>query len=278
MGNRYEQITAISGPEKGETSIIMAGVHGKEIAGINALNEVMQDVSIESGTVIFCYGNPRAIEQNSRYVDANLNSMFRDDSDLSEKEIRSYEYERAQVLKPYLLRAGVLLDLHTMSFREREPFLITEPKGYEIARHLPFDIVVSNVDQVTPGGTDHFMNHNGRIGICAECGFHTDENATIKAIDTVNAFLAVQGHIDDVLPSVRTQRYIRIDGMYIAKGDFVFEGEQGRFDSLPKGTLIGRDGGKEVYTTEDGQVIWAFAGTITGGNGAFMYGQELPSR
>ncbi len=70
-----ETITKIKGKIDGPTSIILAGVHGNEVCGVEALEEILPNLEIEKGTVLFGYGNPRAIELSQRFVDVNLNKI-----------------------------------------------------------------------------------------------------------------------------------------------------------------------------------------------------------
>ena len=87
----FEEITQLAGKEKGSTSIILAGIHGDEKCGVEALRKILPNLEIERGRILFGYGNPRAIEAHQRFTEANLNRMFRSDDVLSKNEKRSYE-------------------------------------------------------------------------------------------------------------------------------------------------------------------------------------------
>ena len=89
-----EEFTQLIGEKEGPTSIILAGVHGDEKCGVEAFKKLLPNLQIEKGRVWFGYGNPRAIEENKRFTEANLNRMFKGDEELSKKDKNSYEYKK----------------------------------------------------------------------------------------------------------------------------------------------------------------------------------------
>src|SRR3989344_3574099 len=97
-----ENFVKLFGTKKGPVSVILAGVHGNEKCGVLALRELLPKLSIEKGTVLIGFGNPRAIARNVRFTESNLNRMFKKDSLLSSEDKKSYEYRRAQFIKKYL--------------------------------------------------------------------------------------------------------------------------------------------------------------------------------
>src|ERR1700674_4153678 len=107
-----DEVIELIGKEKGSTSMILVGVHGDEKCGVEAINKILPNLQIEKGRVLIAYGNPRAIELNIRFTEANLNRMFKSNDHLSESDKKSYEYKRAQFLKKYLDQADALLDVH----------------------------------------------------------------------------------------------------------------------------------------------------------------------
>jgi hypothetical protein len=58
-----------------------------------------------------------------------------------------------------------------------------------------------------PGGTDGYMNSQGKIGICVECGNHNAPDATGKALSSIQKFLEYFGMID-VIENTENQKYI----------------------------------------------------------------------
>ena len=272
----YEEITKLIGKEKGPTSIILAGVHGDERCGIDALEKILPTILIEKGIVLFGYGNPRAIEANKRFTESNLNRLFKDDDLLLETERNSYEYKRAQFLKKYLNQADALLDIHANLTLNSKPFLICEVNAKEIVERLPIDLVVSGFDHIQPGGTDYYMNSIGKIGICVECGYLNDPQSTQIAEKNIFAFLKARGHIKNSLKP-QSQSHVRIYDSYKVKTNrFTLVKTFNDFEEILKGQTIGIDGGEKVKAERRCVILFA-RNREQIGDEAFLLGEKKNS-
>ncbi len=252
-----EEIIEVVGEIRGPTSIILAGVHGDEVCGVLALEKILPTLKIERGRVFFAYGNPQAIEKNKRFVEANLNRMFEDDSLPSELDRKSYEYKRAQYLKSYLRQADALLDIHASFTKSSKSFVICEGNAQEIVKYLPIDLVVSGFDKIEPGGTDYFMNSLGKMGICVECGYLGDSQSQQVAEESIFAFLKARGHLtgDRIM---RKQAYARMYSLYRTRTDqFVLLKPFIDFEEVTKNQRIGTDGSEEVLAKRPGIILFA---------------------
>ena len=58
-----------------ESIAIVACLHGNEIIGKKTLDD-LQDVQLLRGGMNYMIGNPKATEQNKRYMDVDLNRCF----------------------------------------------------------------------------------------------------------------------------------------------------------------------------------------------------------
>ncbi|TSC71155.1 MAG: succinylglutamate desuccinylase [Parcubacteria group bacterium Gr01-1014_49] len=272
----FEEITQLVGKEDGSTSIILAGVHGDEQCGVEALRKILPSLEIEKGRVLFGYGNPRAIEANKRYTEANLNRLFKTDNLFSKNEKESYEYGRAQFLKTYLGKAEALLDIHASSIPNSRAFAICEPNAKGIVEYLPVDLVVSGFDQVEPGGTDYYMNSIGKIGICVECGYLCNSESIKIAEESVFAFLKARGHMrNNLVP--QKQAYVQMFKKYFAKTDkFTLLKPFENFETLEENQLIGIDGQEEVKTSKRSLILFAHNGTRVGAE-VFLSGEKRDS-
>ena len=267
-----EEIIELTGKEPGSTSMILVGVHGNEKCGIEALSKVLPSLEIQKGQVLIGYGNPKAIEQNVRFTDSNLNRMFRPDETLSEKERRGYEYTRAQFLKEYLDRADALLDVHASLTAASQRFIICEQNAKDTARHLPFPLVVSGFNQVEPGGTDYYMNQKGKVGICVECGYFDNPSSVKTAEEGIKAFLVARGNAAGDL-EIYPQSSLQIDSLYLTKSDsFVLTRQFEDFEKVAAGQTIGIDGADEVKTRMSGVILFARNRNRVGEE-AFLFGQ-----
>ncbi len=247
----------IKGSHPGKTTVILASVHGNEPCGRNAFEALLGDLVIENGTVIFEIGNPRAVEQNTRFAEINLNRMFRSDNTISEQEKNTYEYQRAQELKKLFDGADALLDIHSSFNKKSKRFIICEPNGFAIASQLPFDLRCTGFDEYEPGGTDGYMNSHNKIGICVECGQHEDPLAIEVAEDTIKSFLIAMGHTSGNT-SIQNQKTITIFDLYKNKSNmFRLTREFEDFENLPAGTSIGFDGELEIKTPSECSILFA---------------------
>jgi succinylglutamate desuccinylase len=271
-----EGFIKIVGKKKGPISVILAGTHGNEKCGIRAFKKILPDIKIEKGRVWFGYGNPRAIKENKRFIESDLNRMFKLDDLLSKIEKKSYEYKRAKFLGKYLNKVGALLDIHASRTPGSKPFVICEANAKKIIKYLPVKLIVSGFDRVEPGGVDYYMNKTGKIGICAECGYFEDIKSTLTAQKVILAFLKARGHIANNLQPQK-KSYIRLFDSYITKTkNFTLNKPFGDFEKVTKGQIIGFDGGKEARAPKTGVILFARNRKRIGEEG-FLLGEKKNS-
>lgn len=252
-----EGVVTLIGKQPGKTLTIMGGVHGDEVCGIKALDEIISNISLKQGKVHFVYGNPQAIGICKRQTEMNLNRAFRSDELLSEKEKQSYERQRALEIMPFMDESVALLDVHSSTTKISTPFIICEPHSFEIAKFLPFPIISYGWDLIQAGGTDYYMNHNGKIGICVECGYHLDPDAPRRAIESIMIFLSLFGAIDK-RPSEKSvdQKIIHAYQIHLTKTDFTPFREFADFESLEEGEIIGTDGNDYILAPSNACVVF----------------------
>jgi uncharacterized protein len=251
-------VTKLEGAEPGPTVVVMAGVHGNEVGGVRALEEARERMSMGRGVVYWVLANPGAIELDVRGVDGNLNRMFRPESELSSWERSSYERVLARELMPYLDECDAMLDLHSVYTSPATPFVICEENGYEIARKMPFEVVSSGWDPIHPGSTDGYVNNQGKIGMCVECGQHDEPGTKERALETIEVFLTGMGNIEaaEPLPDVKGQKLVRPEYIYRCKNDFIPKKTFPDFTPVKEGEVLGTDGGKIVKAPFTGLIIF----------------------
>jgi predicted deacylase len=272
MTDFLEEPIEIQGELSGPASIIVVGVHGDETCGLEALREILPNLKIRSGAVLFCLANPKSVRIGQRYIDANLNRLFRPESNLSSKEKASYEYTQVENLKELLIKADALLDIHASHTVDSPPFVICEPSGIGIAGYLPVKLVVSGFDRLQPGGLDYFMNSLGKIGICLECGYFKTGEAVRIAKDGILSFLKARGHLDNDLVAGNQTR-IEMTEMYVTKSNFVLAKNFSDFESIETGQLIGTDGPDAVRADRKGLILFA-RNCSHSGEEAFLLGNK----
>lgn len=252
----FEEIKEIVSSKPGPISIILAGVHGNEKSPIEGLTEVLsKGLVLDRGRLLIAYGNPEAIKKNVRFTEANLNRVFK--NDLTKEEENSYEYKRAQLLKIYLNKSEVLLDMHASATKDSEPFVICGSNAQNIVKYFPVNLIVSGFDDLEPGGTDYYMNSIGKIGICVECGFLDDPKSKDMAIEIIKSFLVARGHVEGKF-SVFDQKEIQMYRIYKTKTDnFKLTKQFNDFERIVSNQIIGVDGGIEVQAEKDGIILFA---------------------
>ncbi len=273
QNQNLENIIIIKGAEDGPVSMILAGVHGNEKSGVHALEKILPNLVIKKGSLIIAYGSPEALRKNVRYIDANLNRMFKPIEQLTALERMSYEFKRAEELKPYLDKAGALLDIHTNMTPGSIPFVICEQNAIEIIKYFPVDIVVSGFDTVEQGGSDYYMNTHGKIGICLEAGYIDDPRSVEIAEESIQRFISVRGHDSTITLYECDQQKIHIDSLYTTQTDsFILNKDFQNFEKIVKGQLIGTDGNKEIKAEDDCIILFARNRYKTGEE-AFLLGK-----
>lgn len=270
----YETIITLRGAKPGKTSVVLAGVHGNEVSGIMAFNSIIPQLSIMNGAVTFIFGNPKAIASRTRFVEQNLNRLFKPKSQLSAEEVSSYEYGRAELIKEHLNSADTLLDIHNSFTPKSEPFVICENNASAIAKILPVNKMVSGFDEVEPGGTDYYMNTLGKQGLCLECGYFDDETSHKIAEEGLLNFLGAQGHIDRDVGENSSLAVFRMHQLYKTKTDaFVLRKPFADFEFIAANQPIGQDGDEIISPDQDSIILFARDRNKTGEE-AFLLGRQ----
>ncbi len=267
------EVIEIIGDKSDLVSIVLVGVHANEKCGIAALENILPDLKINRGKVFFIYANPKAIEQNVRFTEANLNRMFKPENLISGSDKQSYEYNRAQFLKTFLNQASALLDVHASFTPTSQRFAICENNAVGIIEYLPVYLIVSGFDEIEPGGTDYYMNSHGKIGICLECGFLGDESSIKIAEESIINFLKARGHIANDL-KVSEQNRLRMNKLYCSRNDtFTLNRDFADFEPIAAGELIGHDDQEEIKADKDCFILFA-RNTTKPGEEAFLLGEQ----
>ncbi len=187
---------------EGPVLIVTAGIHGNEPAGIVALENVFAQLKHQkpavTGALIGVLGNLSAIKAGRRFIDQDLNRMFKVGAldalrKQTKSKLKSVE-EREQLDLLRLFETGILrryeghelfmLDLHTTS-SEGGSFTIAadKPKSVEIARKLGVTVIVG-MENVIHGTTLDYFNQLNGTGIGFEAGQH-EEKASIDRMEAV---------------------------------------------------------------------------------------------
>ena len=206
----------------------------------------------------------------SRYIDEDFNRLWSPAT--LDGPRQSVELERARALRPMVDTADYLLDLHSMQYATA-PLMLAGllPRSRELARQvgIPELIMCDAGHAAGPRMRDYggFGDPaSPKTALLIECGQHWERRAAEVATDVTLRFLIALGVAtrDDVaalggpeFDAHPRQRVIEVTEAVTISGDgFEFAGDFRGLEVLAKkGTLIGRDGDREVRTPYDNCVL-----------------------
>jgi aspartoacylase len=158
---------------------IVGGTHGNEFTGVYLIKKfetypaLIQRPSFESLTLL---GNPKAFEENRRYLDKDLNRCFLK-KDLQDTTLSSYEETRAKDIQQMLVppgesQADVIVDLHSTTtnmglsiiFQKKHPFLL------KLGAYLSSINPLVKICCATVHGDSSFLRSLSELGFVIEVG------------------------------------------------------------------------------------------------------------
>lgn len=267
-----EYVTTLESGRPGPHVMINALTHGNELCGAAALDFLFRNrVRPERGTLTLSFANTAAYARfdpadpgASRFVEEDMNRVWSED--VLDGPRVSTELRRARALRPVMDRIDYLLDIHSMQHgspalclagpREkgralgagtRVPAYVVSDSGHAAGRRLRdyahFD------DPADP-----------RAASLIECGQHWRPGTVALAIEASLRFLL---HLDTIAPAFAAphlsaaepppQTFIEVtEAVTIESEPFTFAGDYRGMEAIEKaGTLIGRDGDRDVRTPYD---------------------------
>jgi predicted deacylase len=286
-------VTSFDSGRPGPHVLVNALTHGNEICGAIALDELIRaGVRPAAGKLTLSFANVGAYRRfdaadptASRFVDEDFNRVW--DKAVLDGPRRSAELARARELRPLVDTVDLLLDIHSMQHATAPLMLagLTE-KCLELARRVGVpEIIVRDAGHAAGrrvrdyGGFSDTASR--KAALLVECGQHWEKRAAEVAIETTWRFLAVSG----VLPSdqaarilaakPKPQRVITVsDAVTIASDRFEFAADYRGLEVIPRaGTIIGRDGERDIRTPYDDCVLIMPSRRLTRGQTAVRLGR-----
>ncbi|MFO1085160.1 MAG: succinylglutamate desuccinylase/aspartoacylase family protein [Reyranellaceae bacterium] len=258
----------------GPTVMLTALTHGNEVSGAVVVDALLAaGLAPRKGTLILAFNNIDAFHSfdartpfKSRMVDEDFNRVW---GRLGQPPTTA-EMKRALVVKPFVERADLLLDLHSMH-DDGVPLMLSGPldKGVALARRVgtPVDIVRDAGHSAGMRMRDYGGFGDPRSpknALLIETGQHWRASSVAVAKDVTARFLAESGVVDAAdlpaawrQPARAPQRVVEVTQAVATKrGNFQsvrpFEGQE----VIEKaGTLLGHDDGEPVTTPYDKCVL-----------------------
>jgi len=243
------------GKNPGKHVVIMAGVHGNEVCGYRAFDELIPEINIENGITTFIYANLEASRQNKRFVEYNLNRCFLDDQPA--EIANSLEGKTAKEIMPFLNGAYALLDIHSSDSSGSLKYIFCERNAFATISPFNIERVILGIDKTHPGSSDGYMYNKNKIGICVECGLHGERGSVETAKENIVKFLIGVGNISGDRGASVPKEIFETSYIYKNKnGPFKLAGEFRDFDEIKERTLIGYDGDKSIYVDKGDTVMF----------------------
>jgi succinylglutamate desuccinylase len=246
----------------GSHVVLIALIHGNEIAGAIVLDEMLRrDFRPDRGRLTFGFANLAAFDRfdprnpvTSRFVDEDLNRVW-DDAQLFGVR-RSAELDRAREIRPLIDTADVVLDLHSMLWPS-DPLLLCgpAPAGRELALAIgtPGHVVA---DQGHAGGKrlidyGRFTEAGSQAAcILLEAGQHWEPATVTQTRRTVERLLALSVMAPPAPDAGTAPLFAEVFSVITAKTNrFVFtRAFRGGEIIAQANTLIAHDGDTEIRT------------------------------
>ena len=281
--NKYKSrvIDTYGDPNSHLKLICVAAIHGNEQAGVLALKQVINrlrenKITIK-GELIALLGNQQAVQQNTRFIDHDLNRVW-SDRHIDEARNGATYSEAKELIELYdiietYIDAGkdvVLFDLHTMS-SDSFPFICyyNTNNNLQLAYYYPVPNILGLEDFI-PTTMIIYYSQKGIPAICFEGGQHTLSTSVLNIEAAAWQMLFILNMVDYHNIEKPEQFYKRLDRITSHLPDLVrvkhrhkvetdsqFKMEAG-FDNLhkvKKGELLATDKDGDIRSEISGRII-----------------------
>jgi len=268
-------VTSFESGHPGPHVLVNALTHGNEICGAIALDHLFRGaIRPVRGKLTLSFANVAAFQRfdpanptASRFVDEDFNRLW--DNATLDGPRHSTELARARLLRPLIDTVDLLLDIHSMQ-QSTAPLMLAGlmEKSTALARRVGIPQFI--IRDAGHAAGKRMRDYGGfgdpaspKAALLVECGQHWEESAATVAIETSLRFLAAAGILaaaDAQMLLARAappQRVIAVtDAVTITSDRFQFcEAFRGLECIARAGTLIARDGAREIRTPYDDCVL-----------------------
>jgi predicted deacylase len=273
-----EYVTTFNSRVEGPHVLVTALTHGNEICGAIALDRLFRaGLRPRQGKLTLAFDNVAAYHSfnprypvASRFVDEDFNRLW--DEATLDGDRQSTELARARALRPFVDAADFLLDIHSMQHATAPLMLAgTLDRSIALARQVGIpELIICDAGHAAGSR----MRDYGPFGdatspktaLLIEAGQHWQQRTAEVATDVMLRFLIALRTLthDDAAPlggpdfkNQPRQRVVEVtEAVTITHDRFEFADDFRGLEVLtPKGTLIGRDNGREICTPYDDCVL-----------------------
>ena len=256
-------VTAVQGKRPGPHVVLVALLHGNEIAGGIVLDQMLRHgVAPACGRLTFVFANLAAYARfdaeqptASRFLDEDMNRVW--DPAVLDGPRSSSELDRARALRPVIDTADLLLDLHSMLWPS-DPLMLCGPgergRALAVALGVPELVVADRGHATGPRLIDYprFTGPGDASASLVEAGQHWREETVAVMQDCVAAMLGHAGMAPRP-PRRSTPRCAEVTvAVTAATSAFTFMQPYRGGDVIEaRDTLIALDGETEIRTPHD---------------------------
>ncbi|OAV45970.1 succinylglutamate desuccinylase/aspartoacylase family protein [Lewinella sp. 4G2] len=278
------------GSEPGPLVVAIGGIHGNEPAGVRALERLFELLAEEPdinpgftfrGELLALRGNLEALSQGVRYIDTDLNRIWRPAPDGERSFATSEDRELHELLacietavEEAPLSELVLIDLHTTT-ASGGIFSITgdDRPSLDLAAGM-FVPVIKGMLSGLQGTTLHYFRGNNFKtnfpirAVTFEAGGHQDPESIELSLAAVLSLIRALGCVrpedvrtyhDELLQEAAANLPLLTDLVYvhhITQSDgFQMDPGYVNFQPVEKGAVIARDVRGEIRSPEDGYLL-----------------------
>ncbi|HEA31219.1 MAG TPA: succinylglutamate desuccinylase [Leeuwenhoekiella sp.] len=280
MNQKIDRIlgTYTSG-KKGPLLFVSGGIHGNEPSGVQAIqrvfNQLERDQPDITGTVVGVCGNQKALNNDARYIDEDLNRAWIEENIKSVKKDTSEKkemFEIIEVLEDHPLAnftKRYFLDCHTTSSASLPYISVQEVNDNDAWAHQFPPYIIRGFSDIVYGCIDHYLSRIGITGFVFEGGQHESAEAVENHEGII--WLALEKACKLDLKSLsdypkpvtslknrqKEQKTFEIQHRFGLKDEDSFKMQPGyeNFQHIKKGELLAELNGKEVYSEWDAYIF-----------------------
>ena len=223
----------------GKNILILWCVHWNEICWQKAIDEIIslfneKKLNVISGTVTFIpIANPKAFQENKRYIDVNLNRVF-----TKHENPKNYEENLANELTNFIDKSDILLDIHS-THSDDEPFVFLDYDDEEnnlLAKSCLLENIVvwwpeiyKNTQNWDSCSYTHFKN---KIWVTMECWNHNSPKSVEIWKKAIINILATYKIIDKIPENLTNFNKIKVESFIIKEFEWVLTKNYNHLDNF----------------------------------------------
>ncbi|MDD2839794.1 MAG: succinylglutamate desuccinylase/aspartoacylase family protein [Rickettsiales bacterium] len=257
------EVIKFEGLKKGKNLLVLGSVHGDEICGPKSIYDIIEkikskEVLIENGSITFIpVCNPKAYENSKRFIDINLNRVFKEI-----KEPKLYEEIISQEIIKHIDACDYLLDIHSMP-TDGPRFTFLDKDTKEIKDFT----LIQNFEHIMVGWNEIFGDEDNsscgygirqnKVCVTIECGNHNNPSCIdIAKTAIMNSISFLKIANNQLSLNTEMQKYIKMEKVYYKTKDGKLTKPWKHLDSIKSGELIAKfDDSEEIVAEKDYLII-----------------------